>query len=767
MIKNIRLLRNIGQFEHVDAGKNIDLTKLTLCFAENGRGKTTLTAIMRSLAQNDPAPIVERIRFGASDLPHVVITGDDVVGQIVFKDSSWSGPTPQIVVFDDRFVEENVYSGLTVSSQQRQHLHDLILGPEAVRLQKCLDEQIDKIEHHNRELRSLESAVRPHLPEGFAMERFCLLKPDSKVDEHITEVEAKLSAARAQEKLIKTPGFRLTELPTYDLQATNELLASTLVTLEQDAVTRIQEHLKAMPKDGEDWLANGMRYVSERGDAKSYCPFCGSSLEASLLIDHYRAYFSEGYSSLKQKISVLHLELQRRFGPELRANFEQELRVAIERHQFWEEFITITPITIETDSTFEACTVALHAILQVVEAKRSAPLERMTVPTEAHQAVEEYAKHARVVIELKERLAEANRQIDELKARVESLNIEELANQSKLLKATKIRYEGTVSNLCDAYLKEIALKSATENTRDEIRRQLNKHRTEVFPAYENAVNQCLEKFGTGFRLADLRPRNLRVGSTTTYGAQVRATSIDVGSSSNSPEPSFGSVLSAGDRTTLAFAFFFASLDRIAEPEETIVVIDDPISSMDSGRALSSAQEIRNLTSRFGQVIVLSHDRTFLCAIANHADQKTVTPIEIVRIAEGSDIATWDLQAESQSEHDVRFQAFQMYLGEGLGNRRNIAQSIRLHLEGYLRVVCPQYMPAGRPLGRQFLSECFERLNSDDEILSSSRLNEVKGLLEFSSKYHHDTNSAWESETIVDAELQSYVRRVLRFTGPSG
>ena len=767
MIKNIRLLRNIGQFEHVDAGKSIDLTKLTLCFAENGRGKTTLTAILRSLSRNDPSPIVERKRFESSDDPHVVICANDDPNPTVFQDNTWNRPIPQIAVFDDTFVEENVYSGLNVSPQQRQHLHDLILGPEAVRLQKHLDVQIDKIENHNRELKSHENALRQHLPEGFTIEGFCSLKPDTEVDEHIKEVEAKLSAARAQEKLVKTPGFQLTELPKHDLQAADELLASTLVTLEQDAVIRIQEHLKAMPKDGEDWLANGMRYISEQGDARSYCPFCGSSLEASSLIDHYRAYFSEGYSSLKQKISVLHQELQHQFGPMLQANFEQELRVVIERQQFWEQFITITPIMIETDSIFEACTVALHAIQQVVEAKRSAPLERTTVPAEARQAVEEYEGHARVVGELKERLVEANKLIDALKAGVESLSIEELTHQLRQLKATKVRYEDTVSDLCEAYSKELKLKSATENARDEIRKQLNRHRTEVFPTYEKEVNQCLEKFGTGFRLTDLRPRNLRAGSTTTYGAQVRATSIDVGNSPNNLEPSFGSVLSAGDRTTLAFAFFFASLDQMTEPEGTIVVIDDPISSMDSGRALSSAQEIRNLTNRFGQVIVLSHDKNFLCAIAKHADQKIVTPIEIVRIAEGSDIAKWDLQAESQSEHDVRFQAFQIYLSDGEGNKRDIAQSIRLHLEGYLRIVCPQYMPPGRPLGRQFISKCFERLDSDDEILSSSQLTELKGLLEFSSKHHHDTNSAWESETIVDAELQSYVKRTLKFTGPSG
>ncbi len=69
MIRKLQLLRNIGPFDSVDAGANIDLTKLTLLYAENGRGKTTIAAILRSLATHDPLPIRERRRLGAGVPP--------------------------------------------------------------------------------------------------------------------------------------------------------------------------------------------------------------------------------------------------------------------------------------------------------------------------------------------------------------------------------------------------------------------------------------------------------------------------------------------------------------------------------------------------------------------------------------------------------------------------------------------------------------------------------------------------------------------------
>ena len=60
MINTIQLLRNVGLFDSVNGAANFTLARLTLAYAENGRGKTTFAAILRSLATGDPLPIAER-----------------------------------------------------------------------------------------------------------------------------------------------------------------------------------------------------------------------------------------------------------------------------------------------------------------------------------------------------------------------------------------------------------------------------------------------------------------------------------------------------------------------------------------------------------------------------------------------------------------------------------------------------------------------------------------------------------------------------------
>jgi wobble nucleotide-excising tRNase len=76
VLQNLQLLRQVGQFDAVDSGRHLPLAKITLIYAENARGKTTLAAILRSLKTGDSALIAERHRLAAANPPHVVLSVD-------------------------------------------------------------------------------------------------------------------------------------------------------------------------------------------------------------------------------------------------------------------------------------------------------------------------------------------------------------------------------------------------------------------------------------------------------------------------------------------------------------------------------------------------------------------------------------------------------------------------------------------------------------------------------------------------------------------
>jgi len=48
------------------------------------------------------------------------------------------------------------------------------------------------------------------------------------------------------------------------------------------------------------------------------------------------------------------------------------------------------------------------------------------------------------------------------------------------------------------------------------------------------------------------------------------------------------------------------------------------------------------------------------------------------------------------------------------------------------------------------------------VIAAGRLQELGEITEYANKFHHDTNPAWETEHISDAELLDFVNRVLIF-----
>ena len=237
----------------------------------------------------------------------------------------------------------------------------------------------------------------------------------------------------------------------------------------------------------------------------------------------------------------------------------------------------------------------------------------------------------------------------------------------------------------------------------------------MFPVLQQGVNNYLHNFNAGFRVDSLKPTNTGSGSGSAcaYNVVINNTPIAVkGSKSPQGEPSFRNTLSAGDRNTLALALFFSSLDQNPNLANTIVVIDDPISSLDDHRSLTTIQAVRNLADRAGQVIVLSHNKRFLCSIWGGADRKECLPLEIAQKGGESTIRTWAVSQDAITEHDQRYTLLQRYAATQQGTKKEVAMAIRPHLEGFLRVACPGNFPPGKLLG-PFIEECSYKVGNPE------------------------------------------------------
>ena len=774
MISRLQLLRNVGLFDSVSGAANIPLARLTLIHAENGRGKTTLAAILRSLATGNAIPIVERKRLASQHDPHVVLDCDGGPPAAIFQNGAWNRIVPNMSVFDDVFVDDNVYSGLAVDPQHRQNLHELILGAEGIALNRALQSLAKTIDVHNAALKTKEAAIPPAERGTMLVDDFCALPARADIDTAILAAERNLAAAGEQEPIWNTAVLETLSLPAFDAGKINALLQRDLPNLEASAAARVQAHVSGIGSGGEAWVADGMRRTAPPtpDGAAGACPFCAQDLGGSPVINPYRAYFSTAYADLKREIAGALAEVHRLHEADAPAAFERAVRVTSESRQFWSRFCDVPELSLDTAAIAQAWRTAHEAVSAALQAKQASPLERTALGDAATGAIAAFDTHRARVSALNQGLQQANTLIGAVKAGAAAGSVATATDALARLRAVKARHAPATAALCAAYLQEKTGKTGTETNREEAKKALNQYRETAFPKYQTAVNKYLGKFNAGFTLGSVTGANPKGGPTCTYSVVINNTQVQIaGGTPVSGTPSFKNTLSSGDRNTLALAFFFASLDPdpTLPPDPTladkIVVIDDPMTSLDEHRTLTTVQEVRTLSTRACQVIVLSHDKPFLCGVWEGASKKACAALSVVRDPTGSTIAAWKVSDDCVTEYDRQHARLRDYLRANTGNRRQVAQDLRHVLEGFLRRACAEHFRPGEVLGK-LRTRIRDRQPADPEILPANAVEELEAISEYANKFHHETNQGWETEAINDSELRSWVQRTLDFAKKS-
>jgi wobble nucleotide-excising tRNase len=758
-IDRFQLLRNVGVFDSIDTGAQLPLGRFSLIYAENGRGKSTLAAILRSVGTGNPDPITERQRLGSPNPPHVVLSLDG--RHLVFQNGQWSAYDQNIVVFDDEFIAANVCSGVQIHPEHRQSLHELILGARAVSLNATLEALISRIEGHNRVMRNHELNIPQSARGSLNIDAFCALSADPGIEGAIIAAERDLAAARGADGIRTHAAFSALRLPSLDLSAINTILSKTLADLETEAEARVRARFVSLGPGGEEWVDAGMMRIgyASKGHAHEVCPFCCQSLGSATIIPHYRAYFSEAYDALRTEIAETIRTINAVHGGEQTAAFERSVRIASEIATFWRSYADMPEVLLDTAAITASWVAARDAILIALRAKAAAPLDAMLLSEETRNLVDAHEGRRREVGDLSIALEARNPSITSVKGRTAGANISSLTSELARLKIVRARHSEPVAGICEQYLTESSAKTLTEIERTQARSELDNYRIGVFPAYEATVNRYLQRFNAGFRLGSVDPVNTRHGSSCTYNVVVNDVSVELTPDAG---PSFRTALSSGDRSTLALAFFFASLDHDTRLARKVVVIDDPMTSLDEHRSMTTIQEVRRLLDRSNQIIVLSHSKPFLCSLWEGADSQDRCAIMVHRDGSGSTLANWDVNQDCRTENDRRHELVASYLqSANHATEREVAQSLRPILEVYMRVAYPAIFVPGSLLG-PFIGTCEQRAGGPGQILNGADISELRELLDYVNLFHHDSNLGWRTARINDRELSQFCRRVLAF-----
>lgn len=254
------------------------------------------------------------------------------------------------------------------------------------------------------------------------------------------------------------------------------------------------------------------------------------------------------------------------------------------------------------------------------------------------------------------------------------------------------------------------------------------------------------------------------GSSCNYKVDIDNTAIGTSKPKLPTDPSIGETLSTGDRNTLALAFFFSSILKEENLDDIIVIVDDPVSSLDDQRSLATVQELREISSKVGQLIILSHKQSFLDKMLKRVNRAECLSLAMIHTGNGSTIQGWNIGQASNAEQSQRQCLLEKYAKDKIGNPRAVAEAIRPFLEEFLEVSCASHYSTGQQIG-PFLNECKQKFDTEDEILDRNVIAAMLNIFEYAHQFKHNLHDA-EGGNINSDELRSYVRRALDIVKPS-
>lgn len=590
MIKNIKSIKNFGIFKEYSNSGVGDFGKYNLVFGWNGSGKSTLATLFESLEKKKlPDPIkFPSVEFTVSRGQGNAITNNNIADTDL-----------NIYTFNESFIKENIDWNTSMKSI-------LLVAKEKIDERKELDrlkkqQEKDALNHANEEvsIQALNSEVSKFLSDKAKRVKMSLRVIDTKdsfylnydktkfekfIVDHETEVNNK-SSILGDDKIIQ-----LTHAAKPDQKPAIPLLLSILNTdtvtkakeslddlLRTSAVSKTIERLTSNP-DIQTWVSSGLDLHKKHKTTN--CEFCGNVIAEDRLKE-IEAHFSEEYKKFKDRLTNAEQGLGSQY---VKADTLPTEDV------FYEEFKKGYNVTrTELDDSVKAVNVEIQKWHEALKKKVENPFDTALVINAISEiAISSYnnaVKKVEDIIKLHNN---------------KTANFEEETKKSK--KRLELHYAATEVKDFDYYTKKGDIATRTEanlklmskitESKSEIQRIEDSLSNESIGA--NQFNESLHKF-IGRRELSLR-----------FNKNIMGYEIIRFNSGN-----HDGNLSEGEKTAIAFVYFMTKLsENDNKMKDTIVVIDDPVSSFDSNHLFHAYSFLKNNCGNAKQLFILTHNFTF-------------------------------------------------------------------------------------------------------------------------------------------------------------
>ncbi len=307
MLKRIQKILNIGRFADCQPA-GCEFSKETIIFGLNTQGKSTLTAILRSIQTGNNNILIGRKTFGATGNKNIEIDFDEAGtnDKYVFTNRAWNKANSNILIFDSKFIAENIFDGENINFNQQQNLNTVIIGKkgqelnnEIIALQKQSDDFANQKSEKTREF------TRHYSTLDFA--KFKSLQEDKKIDDKIKDKEKAIKFEKEKEDIKKAIKSHIQNISSFRFSI-RDTLEKTLDVKQNEIEEHIKSHFST-DENARNFLSDGLDFLKEAfadGSTRA-CVFCGQELgkKAESLVGLYSAFFKGGYEQLQNEIILV------------------------------------------------------------------------------------------------------------------------------------------------------------------------------------------------------------------------------------------------------------------------------------------------------------------------------------------------------------------------------------------------------------------------------------------------------------------------------
>lgn len=679
MLRRIKKIQNVGQFRQSTPNRH-QLEKVTWVYGMNTYGKSTLGEIFGGYQTGDATAIEKRRTLPANtDSQEVDLSfyNGATEGSSKYKDGTWAQAIPfgyRLEVFDDEFLHKNVFTARGIERTNKVAFSAFVLGTlgvtKAEEIEKKNEKKTDLTKEVNRVKKALTSLIENF--EGFSLDEFLALDVQKAIEEikeaGETEKQA-LSKLEQEHKAVEAimkrdkPQLLTWEHTVIDtVQALNGLLQSSLKEIHQEALDRIDGHIESAFVNTDDsektWLQTG----SEKNNGE-ICNFCGQILsdDAKGLIKSYQEVFNDSYYNyldfLNNSISI---NIEKIEDKKFLSDLNNSMNIndtAFKQYEDIDSKEIFDDLSAIISSLKDEISIRIKDFIffydDLIKSSKEKSSDKIkSVLSEIQQVslvkfieqneiivskINEYNQHMEEIVSLIDRFVQRVNQTNY----VEAIQSKKQELQNLKLEWLRVKHSGE----CDKFA-EISgdLQVLTEEI-PRMQRELDEEQSDYITNYFDGLNAKFQQFGS--RNFTLEKAYSKQGNKPVYHLKVKLHGKNVA------EGNLPYVFSESDRRALALAVFWTKLSQLSngDKENTIVILDDPVTSFDSNRVSATHQAVNELSNHVRQVIVLSHydkeisdyHRTFgrghgtdycLLEIFKNGDHSDLQKVEVAEFVKG-------------------------------------------------------------------------------------------------------------------------------------